>query len=453
MRYQFSKHFGSVARRKPASRAGTRLFRLFLVLAVAGCSAPQIRTDLIEAERREDLAFLSAEFGARERSFTPETRRDFEARIAATEARVAAMSHDEFIMALQWAVAAADNGHSEALVHEHQRLRLPVDLHWFADGLYVVKVRPGHEDLLGAQVLAIEDTAPETLDSALAPYIGGNREHQRVISGLFLERPELLAGIGVSQRSDRLRLRLLLANGEEIDRDLAGLAGESTANAADGLALTDRLTPLPLYLRDPDEAAYLAWLPDIDAAYVRINQNVNRALPEKLERILRELEERRPRQVIVDLRLNGGGNYLLTAPFAEALPALIPADGRLVLVLGNQTFSAGIVTAAILKARAGESAVVVGERIGDGLTYWSEGDLLVLPNSGLRVHYSDGYHDWRDGYDGADPRYRFNPRVAAYNQRYSAAAGSLEPDIVAPLTFGDFLAGHDPAMEAIRRMR
>ena len=164
----------------------------------------------------------------------------------------------------------------------------------------------------------------------------------------------------------------------------------------------------------------------------------------------RDIERRRPRNVVVDLRLNGGGNYLLTAAFAEELPALVPADGRLVLILGHQTFSAAIVMAAILNARAGRRALIVGEQVGDDLTYWSEGDLLVQPNSALRVHYADGYHDWRDGYDPADPRYRFNPRVAAYNRRYSAAAGSLDPDITAPLTFRDYLAGRDPALEAIR---
>jgi hypothetical protein len=72
-----------------------------------------------------------------------------------------------------------------------------------------------------------------------------------------------------------------------------------------------------------------------------------------------------------------------------------------------------------------------------------------LPNSGLRVHYSDGYHDWRHGYDPDDERNRANPRIAAVNARYSAAAGSLEPDPVIPLTFRDYAAGRDPVMEHI----
>ena len=73
-------HSARAVHRKRGSRAGAWLCRLFLVLAVAGCSPPQTRGDLTEAERREDLAFLSTEFAARERSFTPETRRAFEAR-------------------------------------------------------------------------------------------------------------------------------------------------------------------------------------------------------------------------------------------------------------------------------------------------------------------------------------------------------------------------------------
>ena len=135
---------------------------------------------------------------------------------------------------------------------------------------------------------------------------------------------------------------------------------------------------------------------------------------------------------------------------AEALPEVLPDDGRLILIVGPRTFSAGIVTAAILAARAKGRITIVGERAGDDLQFWAEGGFLTLPNSGLRVHYSDGYHDWRHGYDADDERNRANPRIAAVNARYSAAAGNLDPDPVIPLTFRDYAAGRDPVMEQIR---
>jgi len=342
-----------------------------------------------------------------------------------------------------------DNGHTEALTHEHQRLRLPVDLHWFEDGLHVIAAWPGYEDLLAARVVAIEGEPPEALLTVLQDYSPGTDEHARILSGYFLERPELLAGIGRAAAPDALTIAFAPPSGPSLTLTLPAVAGESTSRAGDALHLLDGVDPLPLYLREPEKAAYLEWLPEIDAVYLRINRNDDQGLPSDLDRFLSAIEERTPRNAIVDLRLNGGGNYRLTAPFAEALPDRIPNKGRVVLIIGNETFSAGIVTAAILKARAGPRALVVGDRAGDDLQYWSEGDFLALPNSGLRIHYSDGYHDWRNGYQTDDPRYRTNPRIAELNRRFSVAAGSLDPDVRVPLRFADYAAGRDPAMAKV----
>ncbi len=229
-----------------------------------------------------------------------------------------------------------------------------------------------------------------------------------------------------------------LPDGALLARTRPGQLGESTAGVDDARRALDDIDPLPLYLRDPGRSAFSAWLPELDAIYIRINRNYDKALPDKLDEILAGIRERTPRNAIVDLRLNGGGNYELTAPFAEALPGLLPDVGRLVLIVGQRTFSAAIVTAAILKVRAGERAIVVGEKIGDDLQLWSEGGFLTLPNSGLRIHFSDGNHDWRNGYDPADSRNRANPRIAAVNERYSVAAGSLDPAVSIPLTFDDY---------------
>ncbi len=426
------------------------LMGLALGCALSACTRGDTPGGPSLAERQADLAFLAEEFAEREQSFTPQTRALFDARIAEIDGRLESLSDDEFLAAVQWAVAAADNGHTETLTHEKQRLRLPLDLHWFADGLFVVAVRPGNEASLGARVLAIDGKTPDDLLAALDPYSPGTDEHARVLSGYFLERPQLLAAIGSAAEADALTLTLELPGGEVVTQRFQARVGESTAKAADALPLLGPDTPLPLYLREPDEAAFVAWLPESDAVYIRINRNDDEALPRRLEAIAREVERRAPRNVIVDLRLNGGGNYELTAPFAEAMAGRVPPDGKLFLILGNRTFSAGLINAAILKAGAGGNAVIVGERVGDDLTFWSEGGFLALPNSGLRIHYSDGYHDWRDGFDAADPRYRSNPRIATVNERYSAAAASLEPDIPVGLTFTDYAAGRDPGMAAVR---
>lgn len=99
-----------------------------------GCGGPSTRSDLSPAERREDLDFVATEFVQREQSFNTESREVFEARLAVVESGAATLSHDTFIAGIQWSVAATDNGHTEALAHEHHRRRLPVDLQWFTDG-------------------------------------------------------------------------------------------------------------------------------------------------------------------------------------------------------------------------------------------------------------------------------------------------------------------------------
>lgn len=420
------------------------------VLVLAGCAGRTIRTDLSPAEKRRDLEYLAAEFVQRERSLTPETLALFDERVATIMAGVDSLSHDQFLIGIQWAVAAAGNGHTEALTHEHQRLRLPLDLHWFADGLYVIAARPGFEGLLSARVTRIEGSSPLELLEVLSAYTPGTEEHARVLSGYYLERPQLLAGIGRAKAADALDITFELVDGQVTTRRISGAARPSAARAADARRLLQNIDPLPLYLREPEKAVFLAWLPGMEAAYLRINRNDDKHLPRDLSDVLGEIDQRKPRHLIVDLRLNGGGNYDLTADFARALPGRIAEDGRLFIVVGHETFSAGIVTAAILKSRSDGRSVIVGERVGDSLTWWSEAERLVLPNSGLAIHCTDGFHDWKDGFRADDPRYRFNPRQAAMNRRYSAAAGSLEPDHSAALTFGDYAAGRDPAIEAIK---
>lgn len=395
-----------------------------------------------------DLDFLATEFPSREGSLTPETRAAFTAALETVRPRLAGLDRAEFLMEVQRLVAIAGNAHTESLLHERVDLRLPLVLRWYPDGLFVVAAPPEHADLLGARIEAVAGHAPEAVLAGLEESFAGRPQHVRRIAGGLTAMPEVLAGLGLLNDLEAVPLTLTDRAGARrevllrpVQKDMRKTERFASAFAAD--------RDQPHALRKVDEAAYLAWPGDGRIAYLRINRNDDRDLPDRLEELLDEIADRSPSDIVVDLRHNGGGNYLLTAPFAHALPALLPADGRLVVVTGRNTFSAGLITAAILKASAGNRAIVAGEPAGDNLRFWSEGGLIELPRSGLRIHVSDGFHDWARGYDAADPRYRLNPRNAEHNRTNSAAAGDLEPDWPGAVRFDDMVAGRDPVLDMV----
>ncbi len=112
-----------------------------------------------------------------------------------------------------------------------------------------------------------------------------------------------------------------------------------------------------------------------------------------------------------------------------------------VVLTGRATFSAGITHAAQWKQFA--QAAIVGEPVGDHLDMWSEGGNLVLPNSGLTVHYANGFH----GYSQRDYP-QFQPYFADLN------VATITPDVEVEATWSDYAAGRDPVFDAaVARIR
>ena len=73
------------------------------------------------------------------------------------------------------------------------------------------------------------------------------------------------------------------------------------------------------------------------------------------------------------------------------------------------------------------------------------GQPLVLRNSGIRIYYGTGMHDWVHGCN--DPCKCF-----WLNLPFGVAAGDLTPTYAAAWKFDDFAVGRDTVMETIRRL-
>src|SRR5262249_42561724 len=98
------------------------------------------------------------------------------------------------------------------------------------------------------------------------------------------------------------------------------------------------------------------------------------------------------KDVVIDLRLNGGGNLDVAKPFFAKLgdETAINRPGHLFVITAHNPFSAAIYHAAQIKQFT--HATFVGEPVGDRLDFWAEGGSIVLPHSQAVIRYSNGFH-------------------------------------------------------------
>ena len=144
------------------------------------------------------------------------------------------------------------------------------------------------------------------------------------------------------------------------------------------------------------------------------------------------------RNLVVDLRFDGGGDISRTTGFFDGLAARVP--GCTYVIVSRLTFSAGIVAAALVEMSAPERVRIVGEPVGDRLRFWSEGHDVCLPSTGYCVHMRDGLWDLVKGC-AQEP--------GCYGDQFKAKVPDLDPDMPAPLTARSWLDGTDLAMNAI----
>ncbi|MFO7368761.1 MAG: hypothetical protein R6X09_00650 [Bacteroidales bacterium] len=150
--------------------------------------------------------------------------------------------------------------------------------------------------------------------------------------------------------------------------------------------------------------------------------------------------------MVIDLRFNTGGNYMLPLKLAKKVPKIVDHDSKIYLITSNMTFSAGLVTAARIKYFAKDKIVIVGEKAGDNLKFRAEGIFYKLPNSGLTIQDSKYAHDWADN--------KFIPfRTFWLNLLFGVPAKDLEVDEEIEISYKDYSNGRDPILDWILKQQ
>jgi hypothetical protein len=417
---------------------------------------------LTARQMREDLLVLKQQWAPLDKSFSPDQRQAFERHLASIENDIDRLTGEAFAMEIMRSVAIARNGHTNANIGSFLGDDLPVRLWWFADGLYVVKAHPDYARLLGARIEKVGSLTAAEAEKRLKPYLAGTDQRIHFLSPGYLVTPRVLQHIGAVEGTTKIPLTLDLGSGaletvslpvvakDPGDERRAGLnRGYSVLIPdADEMAgrwphVLDHVKERPrLYTPRGDVTA--SFLDDGKTTLYIRNDTVRsidgKPLVEKFASIIhKDILSFQPKHIVVDLRLNNGGDFFNSILFAQALPRLLPDQGRISVLVGRATFSAGIVTAALIEGSGGKMVSLIGEKMGDGGQFWAEGDKITLPNSKISVRYSSEFENYEQGCSDIRTCYwatvAFGPRDI-----------SLAPEITVDVSFDDYVSGRDPVL-------
>ena len=403
-----------------------------------------------------------AEFMAVDRSYSDASRQAAERRLAALEAALPTLTPPQFELEIARIVALADNGHTNAsaLVRARRHNRVAIRLAPFIGDFYVLRARGDNADVLGARLVSIDGQPVAKLREIAHGLTGGTAGFRDRAVPLLLESPELLHAAQVTAAAEGATYVFEL-DGKRFERRL-------TAEAPDA-AIPTLSAALALYanpgveepegwrgLLDPtaapwalqDGAAKFRWrdAPELNAMVVELRQN--RSTPghdigDFQRAVQRELRARQPTNLVLDMRMNGGGDLTTTRSFMSGLPGLVP--GRIFVLTSPWTFSAAISSIGYLEQAAPDRVTIVGEEVGDRLEFWSEGRPVTLARSGIVISRATERHDYATG---CKPYKDCHGNVV----RHPISVRTLEPNVAAPWTIDMYRAGRDPAMEAVARL-
>jgi len=181
-----------------------------------------------------------------------------------------------------------------------------------------------------------------------------------------------------------------------------------------------------MWLRFPERTQWLTTVNGSRAVYLGYRLTTDETWTVS-RRLLRLAARPAVRHVVVDVRLNHGGNNTTYGALLGAMQDLAKRK-TVVLLVGRATFSAAGNFAADVDALP--RIRLVGEASGGAPSQWGDPTAVTIAAPGLIV------------------------RVATSFQRYGRpSASTTRPDVAVQLTAEDFVAGRDPVLSRALGLR
>ena len=402
---------------------------VLLLLGVA-CSSGSAQTAADPAVAADVLELAEEMERIHPNLFHSVSRAEFRGAVDDLVARLPGLERDQVLVGLLRIIAMTGerDGHMglfPLLDHPRPLHLLPIRVWAFPEGMYVV-ASPQQPDLVGMRLVAIEGRSVEEVASLVRSLVTRDNDSSLILRlPEFMITGEVLHGLGIAPSAEEARLTLERPGGERIDATLRTLAGPAYWDLVEHVWAPPppRAAPTPLWLRNQNRNQWFAKLARGRVVYA-VYSHTTGSTSRFATSLLKRARNPKVRRVIVDVRLNPGGDNTTYGPLLGALASrVVDRRGRLVLLTGRVTFSAAGNFVAEVEDRT--RARIVGEAAGGSPHNYGDHVEVELDALGWTVHVPPQYIEVLG---------RPDERVA------------IGPDVPVQIGAADHFAGRDPVL-------
>ena len=300
-------------------------------------------------------------------------------------------------------LANIGDGHTFARVPKEFH-RFPMKWFWFNDGVRLIKSDFENKELLGFKLVSIDNVGLNEIKNKLFEMSTDNEGelHQYFFSSYFLNIPEVLFGLGITN------------NKEVAEFEFEDFAGNRIKKSIKSTKLSTYITstqvsaydPIPLYLNSTEPIS----IHELNNSTLYINfQEYPKSIRKISKKIKGVIKRKKIKKLIVDFRNNTGGNFNKGLYLIKEIKKTgFHKTGKTYVLIGRSTISAAMSNTCHFKQQM--DAVLVGEPTGSRPIGYQENDEFELPNSKFEISYSTKFYSFQEeDTKGVIPDKKINP--------------------------------------------
>ncbi len=394
----------------------TKKFKTIIIVFLSiFCLEMNAQKALTSAEWQEDLRFLQKTVNDDYPFlFKKVTADKFNSEVDKLYKNIPNLADHEVMIGIARMVSLFKYGHTDmgfrgGKVKYH---KLPINLYHFNDGVYIEGAHQSHAKAVGAKLLKIEGVAIEEALKLVKPAVPvENDQYYKAFGLVYLTIPEVLHAQGVIKKYSQTVSVTLEKDGKTFDHSFTSVAPEKIKTKyslikQEGEWLSSRnQDTTPLYLKHLDKIYYYEYLPEQKAVYIRhsqIQDDPSENIPTFYAKVFDFIETNDVEKLILDVRLNGGGNNYKNKPIVTGIvkSSKINKQGSLYVIIGRRTFSA--CQNLINELDNYTNVTFVGEPSAENINFYGDNRKVTLPNSEFPVFLSFAWWQDKPQWENAD---------------------------------------------------